>query len=78
VKIEILGVGCPRCKALYKNVEQAVKELNIDTDIIEVTDIDKIGAYNVIMTPGLAINGKLLSCGKLLMPQEIKKLIKGS
>ena len=75
MKIEILGVGCPKCKQLTSNTEQAVKELNIQAEINKVTDIDKITEYGVMMTPALAIDGTVVSAGKVLSKDEIKKLI---
>jgi len=77
MRIEILGVGCPKCKALAANAEQAVKELNIQTEIGKVTDIDKITEYGVMMTPGLAIDGKVVSVGKVLNKDEIKAILSG-
>jgi len=58
MKIEILGVGCPKCKQLTANAEEAVKELDIQAEIDKVTDINKITEYGVMMTPGLVIAGK--------------------
>jgi len=75
VKIEILGVGCPKCKQLTSNTEQAVKELNIQAEINKVTDIDKITEYGVMMTPALAVDGTVVSAGKVLSKDEIKKMI---
>jgi len=75
MKIEILGVGCPKCKQLAANVEAAVKELNIQTDIVKVTDMDKIIEHGVMMTPALAVNGTVISAGKVLSKDEIKKII---
>jgi len=75
VKIEILGVGCPKCKQLTANVEAAVKELNLQTEIGKVTDIDKITDYGVMFTPALAVDGKVVSSGKVLNKDEIKKII---
>lgn len=75
MKIEILGVGCPKCKQLTANTETAVKELNIQAEIGKVTDIDKIIEYGVMMTPALAVDGKVVSAGKVLSKEEIKKLI---
>ncbi|OQA92476.1 MAG: hypothetical protein BWY26_00242 [Elusimicrobia bacterium ADurb.Bin231] len=77
MKIEILGVGCPKCKQLIANVESAVKELNIQAEIGKVTDIDKITGYGVMMTPGLVINGQVVSSGKVLNKDEIKAIISG-
>ena len=75
MKIEILGVGCPKCKQLTVNVEAAVKELSIAAEISKVTDIDKITEYGVMMTPALAVDGTVVSAGKVLSKDEIKKII---
>jgi len=75
MKIEILGVACLKCKQLMANAEDAVKELNIQAEISKVTDIDKITEYDVMMTPGLAVDGSIVSSGKVLSKDEIKKLL---
>ncbi len=75
MKIEILGVGCPKCKQLTANTEAAVKELNIAAEISKVTDIDKITDYGVMITPALAVDGTVVSAGKVLSKDEIKKII---
>ncbi len=77
MKIEILGMGCPKCKQLTANAEMAVKELNVNAEVIKVTDIDKITEYGVMMTPAMAVNGKVVSSGKVLNKDEIKKIITG-
>lgn len=75
MKIEILGAGCFKCKELTANAEAAVKELGICLEIIKVTDITKIIEYGVMMTPALAIDGMVVSAGKVLSKDEIKKII---
>ena len=75
MRIEILGVGCPKCKQLTANVEAAVKELNIVAEISKVADINKIIEYGVMMTPALAVDGTVVSAGKVLSKDEIKKII---
>ena len=75
MKIEILGVGCPKCKQLTANAETAVKELNIQAEISKVTDISKITEYGVMMTPAIVIDGTVVSMGKVLNKEEIKKLL---
>ncbi len=75
MKIEILGVGCFKCKQLAANAEAAVKELNMQAEIGKVTDIDKITEYGVMMTPALTVDGTVVSAGKVLSKDEIKKLI---
>ena len=75
MKIEILGVGCPKCKQLTANAEAAVKELNIQAEISKVTDIDKITEYGVMMMPALAVDGTVVSAGKVLTKDDIKKIL---
>lgn len=75
MKIEILGVGCPKCKQLIANAEAAVKELNMDVQIFKVSDIGKIVEYGIMTTPALAIDGTVVSAGKVLSKDEIKKII---
>ncbi|MDD4939773.1 MAG: thioredoxin family protein [Candidatus Omnitrophica bacterium] len=75
MKIEILGVGCPKCKQLTANAEAAAKELGICVEISKINDITKITEYGVMMTPALAIDGTVVSSGKVLSKEEIKKII---
>ena len=75
MKMEILGTGCPKCKQLTANAEEALKELNVQAEIIKVTEIDKIIEYGVMMTPALAIDGKVVSSGKVLTKDQVKNLI---
>jgi small redox-active disulfide protein 2 len=77
MKIEILGIGCPKCKQLTANAEAAAKELNIQAEFGKVTDIDKITEYGVMMTPGLVVDGKVVSSGKVLNKNEIKVILSG-
>jgi small redox-active disulfide protein 2 len=73
--IQVLGTGCSKCQMLMKNTESAVKELGIDAEISKVTDIKEIMGFNVMSTPALAVDGKVVSSGKSLKTDEIKKLI---
>lgn len=75
IKIEILGTGCPKCKQLTANAEQAVKELGIDAVIEKVQRIEDIAKRGVMLTPALAVNGAVKSSGKVLSVEEIKKLL---
>lgn len=76
MKIEILGTGCSKCKALEEATKQAVAQSGIFAQIEKVEDIMKIMEYGVMSTPGLVIDGKVLSTGKLLSINEIVELIK--
>lgn len=76
MKIEILGTGCSKCKALEEATKQAVALSGKFAQIEKVEDIMKIMEYGVMSTPGLVIDGKVLSTGKLLSVAEIIELIK--
>jgi small redox-active disulfide protein 2 len=75
MKIEILGTGCPNCKRLAMNVDAAIKELNLRAEIKKVTDIDDISGYSVTALPALVIDGNIVSSGKLLDKNDIKKIL---
>ena len=72
-KIQVLGTGCPKCKQLVENVEQAVNELGIECELIKVTDINEIITLGVMMTPGLLIDGEVKASGKVVGSDEIKQ-----
>jgi small redox-active disulfide protein 2 len=75
VKIEILGMGCPKCKKLYENAQSAVKELNAQVEVVKVEDIQKITDYGLMTTPAIAIDGEVKAAGRIPAPDEIKKWI---
>ena len=74
-KIQILGTGCPKCKKLAENAEAAAKDLGIEYDIEKVTNINEIMGFGVMMTPALAVDGEVKVVGKVLSPDEIKKML---
>jgi small redox-active disulfide protein 2 len=78
MKIEILGMGCSKCKKMTQNAQQAIEELDIEAEIVKVEDLDKITEYGVMMTPALVIEGEVISPGKVLSVDEIKKAISSS
>jgi len=74
-KIQILGVGCPKCKKLAENAEAAVKELGVECAVEKVTQINEIMTFGVMMTPALAIDGEVTAVGKVASVDEIKKML---
>lgn len=74
-KIEILGTGCPKCKKLAENAEAAAKQAGIEYEIRKVTDISEITKFGVMMTPALAVDGKVKIVGKVASVDEIKNLL---
>lgn len=75
-KIQILGTGCAKCIKLTENAEKAAREAGIEFEIEKVSDLKKIMAFGVMMTPGLAVNGEVKSVGKVLSPEDIKKYLR--
>ena len=73
--IQVLGSGCASCHALLENTREAVKTLGLDADVAYVTDMPQIMAYGVMRLPALAINGKVVSMGKVLKAAEIAGLL---
>lgn len=69
--IKILGSGCKKCVALGENAKAAAKAAGRDFELIKVTDIVEIAGYGVMSTPGLVIDEKLVSAGKVLTVAEI-------
>ena len=75
MKIEILGTDCPKCKKLFENAQEAVKNLGAAADVVKVEDIQQIINAGVMLTPAIAVDGELKSSGKVLSVDEIKKII---
>ena len=73
--IQVLGAGCKNCVTLEQNVKTALAQLGRDDTVAHITDAQKIVAYGVMSVPALVIKGKVVSTGKVLKPEEIKKLI---
>jgi small redox-active disulfide protein 2 len=73
--LKILGTGCKNCQALTKNAEDAIRELGIEANIEKVEDIAKIAKWGIMKTPGLVINGKVKTYGRVPDKDEIVKLI---
>ena len=76
-RIQILGTGCAKCKALAENARKAVDEAGVEAEIEKVEDIKEIMKFNILMTPGLAIDGEVKAAGRVLSPEEIKRLLVG-
>jgi len=74
-KIQILGTGCPKCKKLAENAEIAAKELGIEYEIQKITQINDIMKMGVMITPALAVDGNVKIAGKVVSPEDIKKML---
>jgi small redox-active disulfide protein 2 len=72
-RIEILGPGCPKCKQMAENADEAARALGIDYELIKITDLGVMMGYRVMATPAIVVDGEVKSSGKLLSPGEIRK-----
>ncbi len=75
-KIEILGMGWPKCNQLEDRAREAVKELGIKAEVIKVKDMQAIMNYGVMITPAIVVDGKVKASGKIPKIEEIKEWIK--
>ncbi len=78
MKIEILGTGCPKCRALADAVTKAVADLSLQAEVVKVTDIDEIVNRGVTLTPALVVDGEIVAVGKVPSTEELKKLLGGA
>jgi len=74
--IQILGPGCPKCKQLAANAEAAAKALGVDYRLEKITEINKITAFGVMMTPALVVDGIVKVVGKVPSPEALKAMLK--
>lgn len=75
MEIKILGTGCPNCKTLENRVRRVVTRNNIDARITKVEDIVDIMSYNIMATPALVINEKVIVKGRVPSENELLGLI---
>ena len=73
--INILGSGCKKCMTLGGNAKAAAAAAGKDAQIVKVTDFAEIAAYGILSTPGLVLDEKVLSAGKVLTAEEIGRLL---
>jgi small redox-active disulfide protein 2 len=71
--IRILGPGCPNCEKLENEVRAVIQELTLAADIDHIRDLKDISKYGIIATPGLVVNKKLVSVGKMPNRNQLKE-----
>ena len=71
ITIKVLGSGCANCKKLEALSRQAVANMGIEAEVIKVTEHPAIMAYKILSTPGLVINEKVVSAGRIPSEAEI-------
>jgi small redox-active disulfide protein 2 len=76
LNIKILGSGCPNCKRLEQIARKAVDSVGETAEFEKVTDYQKIIEYDILSTPGLVINDKVVSFGRIPSEVEIQTWVK--
>jgi small redox-active disulfide protein 2 len=75
MNVKILGTGCPNCQRLEKITREVMEEMGVEGTLTKVTSIADILAYEILATPGLVIDGKVVSAGRVPSRAEVTSLI---
>ena len=75
MEVKVLGTGCPNCKRLEKVTRETLAEMGVEATVTKVTDMVDILAYNITATPGLVIDEKVVSYGRIPTKAEASSLI---
>jgi len=78
LKIQVIGSGCPNCIKLAELCKEVVSENNIEYDIEKITDFNLFADLGIMMTPGLIVNGKVLSQGKIPTKSTLEHWLQNS
>ncbi len=71
LEIKVLGIGCPKCQRVEQVAREAVAAAGAEATISKVTDMQEITAYPILGTPGLVINGQVVSSGRIPTVAEV-------
>ena len=74
-EVKVLGPGCAKCKSTYNVVEKAIKAAGADIQVTKVEDIEEIVYYNVMATPAIVVDGKVVLKGKVPTEAEVRQIL---
>ena len=72
MKIQVAGPGCKKCIDTERNVREACAQLNLNAEILHVSDMKEIAKLGVLFTPAVIVDGKMIVSGKLPSVEELK------
>lgn len=75
MEVKILGTGCPKCKTLEQVTRDVIRQNNIDATVTKVEDIMEIMKYNIMTTPALVVDGKVVVKGRVPSADEIRQFL---
>ncbi|MDY4732394.1 MAG: thioredoxin family protein [Prevotella sp.] len=73
--VKVLGPGCSKCKTTYKVVEKVISDNALDVSLVKVEDIEEIMRYNIMSTPAIVVDGKVMMKGKVPTESEVKQML---
>ena len=71
--IEVLGSGCANCVRLERVAREAVEMAGVEAEVVKITDYGQIAAYGIMSTPGLVIDGRVVSAGRIPNAADIAR-----
>ena len=77
MELKVLGTGCAKCKSLEKAVREVVDQNKLDAEVIKIDDIVEIMKYNIMTTPALVMDGKVIVKGRVPSNNELTELLTG-
>ena len=75
MNIQVLGTGCPKCKSLEKATREVVAQHNLEATISKVEDMVEIMEFNIMTTPALVVDGKVVIKGRVPSNEELKEIL---
>lgn len=76
--IKILGPGCANCRKLEATAREAVAEAGIEAEFVKISDMKAIMAYDLLSTPGLVIDEKLVSSGRIPSKADVQQWLQAA